>query len=816
MRSILAMGIIAILLSACNPLESSELSLEDAIPDNAALIFRVNDPTTLRLDLRNCDFVLPYSQGEKEPNLMHLLEQLKGLTTEDPGYLVALPNAADSLSYIYISEIQPAKQASDSLSTGEVSDEKEVDVEELKEINTPWFSSETGSLRFSGKDSLLITEKKWLKSDTHPDRELVPLLKSAGQGKTASLFIQASQLDSLYANSEVQKGSGWTDLAHSLALDLHTSQDLLQWTGVGTTTDSVPTLLSLFANTQPVVNTLAGLSPEGADGLLTISFTDEAVFNANQRKQYTGEKVADTLFQTTEEVGLVFQGTNKAVLINTYGALSLSEFLQDSRSSVYEYQGKEIGILESSPILENAFPAFISDFKVTHYTVIDNAFIFCENKRFTELIIRNINSGKTFDNSVIYESARSELAEASSLLLIADGRKLENEIGKYIPKALLADDSSDLPEHVFAFQLVADRSFCHLNTFVKRKSSSRKKQGVAPLFTVELDAPLATNPQFVTDHRNDKKEIVVQDTENNLYLISSSGKILWKKALEGRVQGRIEQIDLYKNGRLQLAFTTSNQFLVLDRNGKEVAPFDMTFSGPILNPLAVFDYEGNRNYRFVVTQGSDIKMYNGKGKIVEGFKYTKSETAVLDRPRHFRIGSRDYLVFKLEDGSLKILNRVGDTRVEVKEQIDFSENDVYLNNNRFIVTDKTGTLFAVDTKGKITKTRFNLAEDHGMDATIKTLSLMNDNELTIKGNKASLDLGVYTKPRIFYIYDKIYVSVTDIQTQRAYLFDSSAIPFPNFPVYAASPIDLSDIDNNRSIEIAAKFEENSLIVYSLN
>ncbi|MEZ2415726.1 ribonuclease HII [Muriicola sp. E247] len=816
MRSILAMGIIAILLSACNPLESSELSLEDAIPDNAALIFRVNDPTTLRLDLRNCDFVLPSSRGEKEPNLMHLLEELKGLTTEDPGYLVALPNAADSLSYIYISEIPPAKQVSDSLSTREHVDEKDDDVEELEEVSTPWFSSETASLRFSGKDSLLITEKKWLKTATHPDRELVRLLRSAGQGKTASLYIQASQLDSMYTGSEDQSGSGWTDLAHSLALDLHASQDLLQWTGVGTITDSVSTLLSLFANTQPVVNTLASLSPEGADGLLTISFTDEAVFKANQQKQYKDVKVADTLFQTTEEVGLVFQGTNKAVLINTYGALSLSEFLQDSRSSVYEYQGKEIGILESSPLLEEAFPSIITGFKITHYTVLDNAFIFCDNKSFMELMIRNINSGKTFDNSVIYESARSELAEASSLLLIADGRKLGDEISKYIPKALLTDNSSDLPEHVFAFQLVADRSFCHLNTFVKRKSSSRKKQGVAPLFTVELDAPLATNPQFVTDHRNDKKEIVVQDTENNLYLISTSGKILWKKALEGRVQGRIEQIDLYKNGRLQLAFTTSNQFLVLDRNGREVAPFEMTFSGPILNPLAVFDYEGNRNYRFVVTQGSDIRMFNGKGKIVEGFKYTKADTAILDRPRHFRIGSRDYLVFKLEDGTLKILNRVGNTRVAVKEQIDFSENDVYLNNNRFIVTDKTGTLFAVDTKGKIIKTRFNLAEDHGMDATIKSLSLMNDNELTIKGNKASLDLGVYTKPRIFYIYDKIYVSVTDIQTQRAYLFDSSALPFPNFPVYAASPIDLSDIDNNRSIEIVAKFEENSLIVYTVN
>ena len=49
---------------------------------------------------------------------------------------------------------------------------------------------------------------------------------------------------------------------------------------------------------------------------------------------------------------------------------------------------------------------------------------------------------------------------------------------------------------------------------------------------MQLDAPLATDPQFVTDHRNNKKEIVVQDTENNLYLISTDGKVLWKKKLE--------------------------------------------------------------------------------------------------------------------------------------------------------------------------------------------------------------------------------------------------------------------------------------------
>ncbi|QBA64928.1 ribonuclease HII [Muriicola soli] len=815
MRSILAIGFIAIFISACNSLERTEISLEEAIPSNAALILKVKDPASLKRDLRNCDFIPSSSTVKYGADLLYIIGQLKELQTKDEGYLVAIPNSSDSLSYVYISEIAPKEQTADSVETDSIRVEPEL-IEETTVSSVKWFTSETGNLRFSSIDSLLVAEKKWLNSTSYPGNELLSLLKNPAPGKEVSLFLKSPQLDSLNSLVANKSSFNWTHLANSLALDLRASQDILQWTGVGTVTDSTPSLLSLFSNTQPVVNTLASLAPESADGLLTISFTDEAVFRANQQQQFTEANDADALFGTTEEVGLVFQGQNKGIIINTFGALSLSEFLQESRSSVYDYQGKEIGVLASSALLEEAFPAFISNFKATHYTVLDNAFIFCEDRRFIELMIRNINSEKTFETSAIYESARSELAEASSMLFLADGGKLTDEISRYIPKAMLLGQGSDMPDHVFAFQLVSDRSFSHLNTFVKRKTNAQKKRGVAPLFTVELGAPLATNPQFVTDHRNDKKEIVVQDTENNLYLISTSGKVLWKKKLEGRVQGRIEQIDLYKNGRLQLAFTTSNQFLVLDRNGKEVAPFDMSFSGPLLNPLSVFDYEGNRNYRFVVTQGSDVRMYNGKGKIVDGFKYTKAETAVLDRPRHFRIGSKDYLVFKLEDGSLRILNRVGDTRVAVDERIDFSENDVYLNNNKFIITDKTGTLFAIDTRGKITKTRFNLSEDHGIDATTKTLSVMNDNELTIKGNKASLDLGVYTKPRIFYIYDKIYVSVTDIQTQRAYLFDSNAISFSGFPVYAASPIDLSDLDNDRRVEIVSKFEENSVIVYTIN
>ena len=93
---------------------------------------------------------------------------------------------------------------------------------------------------------------------------------------------------------------------------------------------------------------------------------------------------------------------------------------------------------------------------------------------------------------------------------------------------------------------------------------------------------------------------------------------------------------------------------------------------------------------------------------------------------------------------------------------------------------------------------------------------MNDNILSIKGKKVELELGVYTKPKIFYIYDKIYVSVTDIQNQKIYLFDSQAEPIPNFPVFGSSLIDLIDMENDKKLELVAKDQENSLIVYKMN
>ena len=440
-----------------------------------------------------------------------------------------------------------------------------------------------------------------------------------------------------------------------------------------------------------------------------------------------------------------------------------------------------------------------------------------DDKETLQTIISNFKSSSSFSNSSIHNTAKAPLANESSVLFIANASGINLLAEKeFIPEILADIKTSNLEDYAFGSQLVADNGFAHFNTIISKIGTTQENNTVTPLFTLELDTDLALDPQFVKNHRTNQQEIVVQDQNNVLYLISTDGKVLWTKQLEGRIQGPIQQVDIFKNGRLQLAFCTNNQFMILDRNGEDVPPFKIDFEGGNLNPLAIFDYEGKKDYRFVITQGRKVYMYNNQAKIVSGFKFTEASSNILDAPKHFRVANRDYLVFKLEDNTLKILHRTGTDRIKVTEKIDFSKNEVFLYKNKFTVTNKKGVLHQIDTKGNLTATNFNLNSDHGMYATSNTLAFMDDNVLSIKGRKVELDLGVYTKPKIFYIYDKIYVSVTDIQSQKIYLFDSQAKSIPNFPVFGNSLIDLTDMDNDRKLELVAKDQDNSLIVYKLN
>jgi hypothetical protein len=300
-----------------------------------------------------------------------------------------------------------------------------------------------------------------------------------------------------------------------------------------------------------------------------------------------------------------------------------------------------------------------------------------------------------------------------------------------------------------------------------------------------------------------------------LYLISDSGSVLWKKQLQGKILGNIEQIDTYKNGRLQLAFTTSNRLYVLDRNGNDVAAFPLRFRDAITQPLSVFDYDKRKNYRLLVTQGENILMYDAKGKSVSGFDYKTNGSVIKSQPKHFRVGRKDYIVFGAGE-TLKILDRQGNVRINVKDKIHFSENALYLYQNKFTTTNTLGQLIQVDTKGQLGIKNLSLTDKHKIATTSKTLVSLTENKLKIKSRTVDLDYGDYTAPKIFYLNDKIYVTTTDLQSKKVYLFDSQAKLIPNFPVFGTSISELQKLDKYTGLELITQSDPKTIVIYKLN
>ena len=240
----------------------------------------------------------------------------------------------------------------------------------------------------------------------------------------------------------------------------------------------------------------------------------------------------------------------------------------------------------------------VADFDNTYYVVLENTHIFAEKEGVLQTIIANQRSGFTFDKGPIYQTVKKQLGNESSMLFISSSKGINSFVSQFLDEGLAKElEDVSLKDYGFGAQLTNDIDFSHFNLFVTNIKKVPTKNTVAPIYNLELNSDLIIQPQFVKNHRNKKYEIVVQDSDYNLYLISTEGKVLWKKQLGGSIQGKIHQVDLYKNGKLQLAFCTNNEFLILDRNGDEVAPFTMSFEGGNLNGLAVFDYENNRKKR---------------------------------------------------------------------------------------------------------------------------------------------------------------------------------------------------------------------------
>lgn len=810
MKNIWLLIAFCILIFNCQSNPKTASDIFNYIPKDASVIIKTNSLESLKSGISNNTLlqeVLNYSQIQ---DFNSKLKPISFLKPENECFITLSKDKNDSLEISFITNYKNSVFKLDSIpnlvSETFTSNNNSISKHDIN--NSIFYSTIKDSILFVS-NRLKLVEATFINNTLNP--EVKKLLRVSNKDKSVSVLLNLKQNNFKplhFKNSKINAAQ----ISNYILLDGDISQNDIALNGITKALDSTKSLINSFKHTIPQENKLASVIPFDSDYFLSLTFNDIKTFE----EQLSKHKALDSLTQdlqslgTIVEAGYVEKNNSKAIILRSIDASNTQEELSQNNHATY--RSVNIFNWDNTEMIHTLFSPFIPEIKTAYYANIEDFFILTEEIDYLETIISNFQNNTTLSESSKFQDMMLQLSDEASLFIYAN----EKDLNSILNLNFNDDKNLNLSDYkTSAIQYIYDTDFAHVNAIFKTHKSRSRNNTITEDLNITLDASILNNPQLVNNHTNNQKDILVQDVNNHLYLISNQGKIFWKKKIDGRILGKIEQIDMYKNGRLQLAFATSKKVYVLDRNGKSVSPFPINFNDEITQPLSVFDYDKKRKYRLLVTQGKNMLMYDQRGKIVSGFKYKSAKNNISTQPKHFRVGRKDYIVFA-NGNTMEVLNRVGKRRVTVKETIDFSSNYIFLYKNKFTTSNSQGELLEVNQNGHVNHKNLNLPEEHFITTTSKTLVALSDNKLTIKTKTIDLDFGDYTPPKIFYINDKIYVTVTDLQTKKAYLFDSQAKPINNFPVYGNSSIEMDDIDNDNALEVIVKGDDNSIIIYEIN
>ena len=151
-------------------------------------------------------------------------------------------------------------------------------------------------------------------------------------------------------------------------------------------------------------------------------------------------------------------------------------------------------------------------------------------------------------------------------------------------------------------------------------------------------------------------------SEEGRVVARENGRDVWSVEIEAAAVPEVWEIDLYRNGKYQVAIGVGKRFHVIDVLGREVKGFPKRWSNGF-SAFAVFDYDKNRQFRFLLAApNGEVFNFRKEGERTPGWKFKAESGRHIVSLSHLRIGPRDYIFAGQDDGSVRILSRTGEER----------------------------------------------------------------------------------------------------------------------------------------------------------
>ncbi len=396
--------------------------------------------------------------------------------------------------------------------------------------------------------------------------------------------------------------------------------------------------------------------------------------------------------------------------------MTITYFEPDDQTRIPVYRTGSKGL--ASVIM----PGFAHEFIDSHYAFFDSYMITGSDYSTVSRILYDNILNKTLANDVTFRDFEEMLPSRAGYYFYCVPSHIVNFLSGYLNENFIRTLSAN--RNTLGKIESAGYQFASINGMIYNNLSVRYREEIREESQTEwetlLDTVASIKPFFFTNHNTGAREIFIQDMNNNVYLINTAGRVLWKVSIDEGIQGQVYMIDYYRNGKYQLLFAGRNKLHLLDRNGNYVARYPVRLRSPATNALALFDYDNNKNYRLTIA-GEDklIYTYDREGNVVKGWKPFRTAGIVTTEASFFRVSGKDYIVVA-DETSIYFLDRSGNERLRVREPVTRAKSSglrlVPGSPPSVICTAPDGTVQNIFFDGKVKKLAFRpFTFDHCFD-----------------------------------------------------------------------------------------------------
>jgi len=799
--------VVSLLIYSCNNSDNESISLYNFLPSDSYVVIKINDLNNTK-EILNKNKLLPgvLSSTEEISNQLNLLSDKN---SNSKGILSLSSYGKDEIAFTYIRK----SNSFDSIQEGDTLKNKyqksEIFLEDINsnEVHKVIIDEYIVS---SNKDIILENIiRDFYSKKSNLDSEFKKIIKTSDTDEPFNVYTKSDNLDNFKNElSEIsffpKSNTSW------VGYDFNFSVENIYLTGITRISDSINGKISILKNIGASKTETDKIIPNSFSTFLTISINDSErfIFNFKDYLKYKDLSTQNLNFNSLniiDEISFV-EDQEKFVILKLINKEQLNSYFRLEKFDD-NYNIKKIILDEDLNIL---FKSIDNEIFGEYAVLLGDLLVITKTVSQLKKIINSQNLKDNLGSNDKYLSFKEQKSESYSFLWVGNNKSINAKIK--------SDNDIDIEAYPYrSFSGRVNKDIALLEFNLSKAETKNTNEDVYTEFFVTFDQEIISDPKWLKNHLNNEFDIAFQDSDNYLNYLSNKGNLYWKKKLSGKIIGDIEQVDIYKNGRQQMIFRTTKKLYLLDRNGNEVKQLSFPINSSSSDiPISIFDYEKNRNYRFLITVDNQINMYDSNGKIVRGFRPPLFESKIIRSPVHIRINGKDYIVIQLENGSLKILDRRGNDRIIVNNKIQYSDNSIFSYLEHFTTTDKLGNLIKIDTKGNLTKENLNLVGENSIDIVDNSLVYLNENMLTIKGITVELPFSRFSKPKIFNDSKNTLVSITDLTNNEIYLYRDNGELIEGFPIKGSSVIDIVDSDNDGKKEIISVLDKFSVVSHEIN